>query len=390
MPENQLQPSPEDAVRQRYSAGAQAREAALCCPIQFDPRHLEVLPEEILERDYGCGDPTEYVREGDTVLDLGSGGGKVCWIAAQIVGSEGQVIGVDMNSDMLALARKHHDTIAQRVGYDNVRYHRAMIQDLRLDLDTLAERLKKRPVSTAEAWIELRQIEDDLRQETPMIADNSVDVVLSNCVLNLVRPEDKQQMIDEIYRVTKVGGRVAISDIVSDEDVPLEMQNDADLWSGCISGAYREDDFLEAFARAGFHGIEITKRDPEPWQTVGGIEFRSVTVCAYKGKDGPCLERNQAVIYKGPFSKVSDDDGHTYYRGERMAVCDKTLKLLGREPYAGMFEAIEPRVEVPMKEAGNFDCAVDARRHPRESKGLEYDATIQSGGEDCCGPTDCC
>ena len=105
------QPS-DAAVRARYSGAAREREAALCCPVSFDPQYLKVLPEEIIERDYGCGDPTPYVREGDVVVDLGSGAGKVCWIAAQIVGSKGQVIGVDMNPEMLALARTHHDQIA--------------------------------------------------------------------------------------------------------------------------------------------------------------------------------------------------------------------------------------------------------------------------------------
>lgn len=388
MTTNQVPGAPEDAVVKRYSAGAQAVEAALCCPVTFNPEHLKVLPDEIIERDYGCGDPTTYVREGDVVLDLGSGGGKVCWIASQIVGREGKVIGVDMNTDMLALARKHHADIADRIGYDNVTFHRGMIQDLELDVDVLAAELKERPVDSAESWVDLRLREERLRNEAPMIADESIDVVLSNCVLNLVRPEHKRQMFEEIYRVVKTGGRVAISDIVCDEDVPQEMQDDPELWSGCISGAYREDLFLRAFADAGFHGVEISKRDAEPWQTVNGIEFRSVTVQAYKGKAGVCLERNQAVVYKGPFSYVKDDDGHTYYRGERMAVCDKTFKLLMREPYAGMFEPIEPREEVPLENAGLFDCAVDQRRHPRVTKGQDYDATTDAS--DCCGPTDCC
>jgi len=380
----------EQSVLNRYSKGAQAREATLCCPVSFDPEYLKVLPKEIIERDYGCGDPTPYVQEGDVVLDLGSGAGKVCWIAAQIVGSKGQVIGIDMNPEMLALARQHHQEIASRVGYDNVSYRRGMIQDLRLNFDLLATKLAEEPVDNPDRWLAMRQIEDELRQEQPMIADASVDVVLSNCVLNLVRPEDKQQLFQEIYRVVKDGGRVAISDIVSDEDIPEEMQADPELWSGCISGAYREDHFLEAFEEAGFYGCEIVKRDDQPWQTVNGIEFRSVTVQAFKGKAGPSLERNQAVIYRGPFSQVADDDGHVYYRGERMAVCDKTFNILQRPPYAGMFAAISPRVEVPLDQAGEFAGEGDSLRHPKVSKGENYDATKQSS-EDCCGPaTDSC
>ena len=94
------------AVQERYSAAANDREEALCCPIaDYDPAFLDAIPEEVLERDYGCGDPSRFVEEGDTVLDLGSGGGKICFIASQIVGESGHIIGVDRNRDMLDLAR---------------------------------------------------------------------------------------------------------------------------------------------------------------------------------------------------------------------------------------------------------------------------------------------
>jgi len=101
----------EAAVRERYSAASQQRAADLCCPVSYDARYLEALPRELIERDYGCGDPSKHVRPGETVLDLGSGGGKICYIAAQVVGPQGRVIGVDCNDDMLALARKHQRPI---------------------------------------------------------------------------------------------------------------------------------------------------------------------------------------------------------------------------------------------------------------------------------------
>jgi SAM-dependent methyltransferase len=151
---------PEDAVRARYSAAAQLRDAALCCPVDYDARYLEVIPDEVLERDYGCGDPSRYVRAGDAVLDLGSGGGKICFIAAQIVGPKGLVIGVDVNPEMLDLARGAAPRVAERVGYANVELRRGQIQDLALDLeipgpaktiwdlDDLSE-LTGRPIATA-------------------------------------------------------------------------------------------------------------------------------------------------------------------------------------------------------------------------------------------------
>ncbi len=97
----------ESAVLERYSRGAQEKQGALCCPVDYDTSLLKLLPQEIIEKDYGCGDPSRYVREGDVVLDLGSGSGKNCYMAAQLTGDKGKIIGVDMNDDMLALATKY-------------------------------------------------------------------------------------------------------------------------------------------------------------------------------------------------------------------------------------------------------------------------------------------
>jgi hypothetical protein len=191
--------------------------------------------------------------------------------------------------------------------------------------------------------------------------------------------------------VLKKGGRAVISDIVSDEEIPLHLQNDPYLWSGCISGAYTEEGFLKAFEDAGFHGIEILKRDDAPWQTVEGIEFRSVTIQAWKGKQGPCFERNQAVIYKGPFKKVLDDDGHALERGKRYAVCDKTFTLYQQAPYRDHFAFVEPLTEIPVDEAKPFDCSGTRERHPKETKGHDYNATTEAAqcrtggdGSSCC------
>jgi SAM-dependent methyltransferase len=203
----------ESSVLQRYSQGAQEREEALCCPVDYDSGLLAMLPQEIIERDYGCGDPSRYVREGDVVLDLGSGGGKICYMAAQLVGKHGQVIGVDMNDDMLELARAYQADMAERLGGDRVSFHKGNIQDLALDIDALAQYLAEHPVSRHADYVALKQWENRQRQDHPMIADASVDLVISNCVLNLVADHEKQQLVDEIYRVLKPGGRIAISDL---------------------------------------------------------------------------------------------------------------------------------------------------------------------------------
>ena len=172
-------PSPSldqtQAVEDRYGAAALAQEACLCTPVAFDPKWLEVIPDEVVERDYGCGDPTRWVVEGDTVLDLGSGSGKNAFICSQVVGAGGAVIGVDRNADMLQLSRGAAAVVADRIGYSNVRFLEGAIEAL----DAPGE------------------------DGAPLIAASSVDVVVSNCVLNLVNPSARTRLLRNIRRVLK-------------------------------------------------------------------------------------------------------------------------------------------------------------------------------------------
>lgn len=380
--------SAESATRERYAAAAAQSEAALCCPVDYDPQYLKAIPTEVIEKDYGCGDPSKHLHPGETVLDLGSGTGKICFIASQVVGPHGKVIGVDMTDDMLEVARRNAPLVAQNIGHANVEFRKGRIQDLALDLEILDQELRKQPIADANAYLAADTLAADLRLKNPLIASDSIDVVVSNCVLNLVETHLKRQLFEEIFRVLKKGGRAVISDIVSDEEIPIHLQNDSYLWSGCISGAYTEQGFLTAFEEAGFYGIEILKRDVEPWQTVEGIEFRSVTIQAWKGKQGPCFERNQAVIYNGPFKKVLDDDGHALERGKRYAVCDKTFNLYQKAPYREHFSFVEPLTEIPLAEAQPFNCAASSLRHPKETKGQDYNATTVPA--QCCDGGSCC
>ena len=238
------------AVEDRYGAAAQHQEACLCTPVGFDPALLTVIPDAVVERDYGCGDPTRWVRSGDRVLDLGSGSGKNAFICAQLVGAEGRVIGVDRNSEMLALSRGATAEVADAIGYANVAFIEGAIEAL--DLLTAAG--------------------------SPLVADASVDVVLSNCVLNLVNPASRQRLLSNIRRVLAPGGRVAISDIVCNRSVPLALQQDPELWSGCISGAWQEEAFIADFQALGFEQVRFADRSEAPWRVVEGIEFRAVTL----------------------------------------------------------------------------------------------------------------
>ena len=219
----------DSAVLDRYTAGAQLRQESLCCPVDYDNSLLAILPREIIERDYGCGDPSRYVRAGETVLDLGSGGGKICYMAAQLVGAKGRVIGIDMNDDMLALACKYQSAMAARLGGNRVEFLKGKIQDLALDVQAVQDWLALNPVRSDGDRERLRQYENEQRTTQPLIQDASIDLVISNCVLNLVADSEKQQMIEEVYRVLKPGGRVAISDIISDRPVPAGMKLDPEL-----------------------------------------------------------------------------------------------------------------------------------------------------------------
>jgi SAM-dependent methyltransferase len=276
----------ESAVKERYAAGAKAREESLCCPISYDPQYLKVIPEEVIARDYGCGDPSKHLRRGETVLDLGSGTGKICFIASQVVGPEGRVIGVDMTDEMLEVARRNAPILAERIGYANVEFRKGRIQDLALDLERLDAELRAHPITGANAFLAAEALAQELRAKHPLVADDSIDVVVSNCVLNLVEPRAKRQLFPEIFRVLKNGGRAVISDIVAGAEVPEHLRNDPQLWSGCISGALTQDEFLRAFANAGFSEIRILKRGEKPWQTVEGIGFHAITIEACKGIQG--------------------------------------------------------------------------------------------------------
>lgn len=366
----------EAAVRERYSSAAHQAEAALCCPVSYDQKFLEIIPPEILERDYGCGDPSRHLRAGETVLDLGSGGGKICYIAAQVVGAAGRVIGVDCNDEMLNLAREYQGVVGDRLGFQNVEFRKGTIQDLQLDLECFEKFLADNPVRSSSDWLRAEEHANSLRVSAPLIAAGSVDVVVSNCVLNLVRNEDRRQLFGEIFRVLKPGGRAVISDIVSSDDVPRELQADPKLWSGCISGAFREDRFLEAFESAGFHGVEILDRQSEPWTTVGPLEFRSLTVRAFKPQPTTTSDFNHAVVYRGPWKSVTTDFRQELARGERVDVRDAEFAMLAQTPYRDQLVLL-PNANVEVGAA------------PNGSMFVSLDLAPDAGG--CCSPgSKCC
>lgn len=293
----------KDAVRESvhefYAVAANESQRELCCPISYNSADVSHIPREVLDISYGCGSPVTLagIECGESVLDLGSGGGVDCFIAAKMVGETGHVTGIDMTDEMLNNANTSRRIVARNLGFDNVRFIKGFLEEIPLSGD-------------------------------------SINLVTSNCVINL--STQKKKIFQEIFRILRVGGRFVISDIVSDREVPLRMKQDKKLWSECISGAITEAEFFQIIKTIGFYGLEVINR--YPYKEVDGFNFYSITVRAYKyQKSKECKYIGQYATYKGPFSSASDDDGHTYPVGIPVEVCTDTAWKLSNAPYKGMF-----------------------------------------------------
>ncbi len=293
----------KDAVRKSvnefYAAAAIQPQKELCCPTSYNAADISHIPREALNISYGCGSPVTQanIKPGESVLDLGSGGGIDCFIAAKMAGEQGQIIGVDMTDEMLRNANATREIVARNLGYNNVRFMKGFLEEI--------------PVT-----------------------DECVDLVTSNCVINL--SAQKEKVFQEILRVLKTGGRFMISDIVSDREVPVSMKQDKKLWGECISGAITEAEFFNITRKIGFYGLEIVNR--YLYKEVDGFTFYSITARGHKFKKSKeCVYTGQYAIYKGPCSNVSDDDGHTYPVGTPIEICTDTAWKLSNPPYEGMF-----------------------------------------------------
>ena len=256
--------------------------------------------------------------------------------------------------------------VVKKMWYDNIEFKHWYIQDLKTDLDKVDELIKKSNLKSASDYKKLNE-EIELLKKLPMVPDNSIDVIVSNCVLNLVSDDLKKNLFKEMYRVLKIWWRIAVSDIVSDEISPEHLKNDANLWSWCLTWAIQEKEFCTDLEKTWFYWITIDKYDEKPWHVVEWIEFRSLTILAYKWIEWPCKEKNQALIYKWPWKTVTDDDWHTFYRWDRMAICEKTYWVMQKEPYSDSIILVNPLLEI--KENIDFDCSwKKVFRHPRETK----------------------
>ena len=315
------------------------RTTACCSPDALAPHLKAIVSEihdEVLSRFYGCGSPLPPALEGATVLDLGCGTGRDVFTASKLVGEHGRVIGVDMTPGQLEVAERHRAFHAERFGHaeSNVELHLGQIEDL--------------------AGIGL--------------ADGSVDVVISNCVLNLA--PDKRPVFAEILRVLKPGGELFFSDVFADRRIPAELAEDPVLRGECLGGALYWEDFRRLMADLGCADVRVTAKgpigidDPEVERKIGMVGFSSVTVRAFKlDLEDRCEDFGQVATYRGTIGEAPHafalDDHHVLEAGRPMLVCGNTADMLSRTRYGQHVSVTERGPHF-----GLFDCAPEGAAAP--------------------------
>lgn len=327
-----------DDVRRYYGEVLQSGKdlkTGACCPVESMPLPLRALLDdihpEVQDRFYGCGSPLPPALAGCTVLDLGCGSGRDVYLASRLVGERGRVIGVDMTPEQLAVARRHQDWHAQRYGHarSNVEFHDGVIEDL------------------AGAGI----------------ADGSIDVVVSNCVLNL-SPE-KSRVFAEIFRVLKPGGELFFSDVFADRRIPEALRHDPVLLGECLGGAMYVEDFRRVMAGAGCADARTVSQnpvallDPAIEAKIGMVGFRAITVRAFKlDLEDRCEDYGQMATYAGGLEGDEHahafvlDDHHRYETGRPVRVCGNTADMLASTRYAPYFRVAGGKTT----HYGLFDC----------------------------------
>jgi ubiquinone/menaquinone biosynthesis C-methylase UbiE len=310
------------AVKQYYSNVTVVEQGEMathtcCCGEEAMPKYIREIaaeiPEEVTSRYYGCGSPLPLALEGATVLDLGCGTGRDVFVASKLVGAEGRVIGVDMNEDQLAVARKYQPEIAEKWGFDNVEFVQGYIEDL----------------ST--------------------IADSSVDVVISNCVINL--SPMKEQVFREIWRVLKTGGELYFSDIFADRRVPEDINQNPVLLGECLGGALYIEDFRRLMTRVGWQDFRYmtssaaTIDNEEIEALIGNINYSSRTIRAFKLpelQEDICEQYGQVATYKGGMLGSENyfdlDDHHRFFKGQPMLVCGNSCSYVENTRFGKYFD----------------------------------------------------
>lgn len=329
------------------SAELEIHRQSVCCVERYDTTYLRRVPKVVVDADLGCGNPTKYLRRGDRVLDIGCGAGMNCYIAAQIVGPEGEVIGIDFTPSMLAVARGAQEAFRAEVpDTAPMRFVAASASDLALDIEWADACLAANPPQSQKAVQEHLAAIADQRRQAPAIADASIDAVISNCVINLLDDLDKPAVFREIGRVLKPGGRFAISDNVSNIPVPDSVKTDRVLWSACYAGVLQEQEFYAQLEKAGLVNIRIEVRNPDPALTVENLVFYSITVTGEKAA-APGDAAGASALYRGPFKAVVGESGKMYRRGIVEAVAAADQIILADPEAAGFLLSDATRAPTP-------------------------------------------
>lgn len=332
-----IETSTLDSVRDYYGRVLKTNKdlkTSVCCAGESPaPRMREILKDihpDVIAKFYGCGSPLPPALSGGTVLDLGSGSGRDCYILARLVGPAGRVIGVDMTPEQLDVAHRHVDYHMAKFGFTkaNVEFRQGYIEDLK----------------------------------SIGIADDTVDVVVSNCVINL--SPDKERVFAEIFRVLKPGGELYFSDVFADRRIPPPLAKDPVLLGECLGGALYMEDFRRLLARVGcpdyrvVSGSKLALTDPALEQKAGMIGFHSLTVRAFKlDLEDRCEDYGQLATYLGTLPddphRFVLDDHHVFETGRPVPVCGNTAVMLSHTRYAPHFNIIgDTSVHY-----GLFDCA---------------------------------
>ena len=327
-----------DSIKEYYGKVLQSNndlKTSACCTAESIPLHLrnilKLIHNEVITKFYGCGSPIPFIDlEGKTVLDLGSGSGRDCYLLSKLVGPTGKVIGVDMTDEQLEVARRHQDYHQKAFGHtkSNITFVKGYIEDLK----------------------------------TAGIADNSIDLVVSNCVINL--SPNKKKVFKEIFRVLKPGGELYFSDVFSDRRIPKHISSDKIILGECLGGALYTEDFRRImnnigcadFRSMGKTKIEITNHDIA--EQTGNIQFYSITIRAFNLLlEDRCEDYGQVAYYLGTIPECHHrfmlDDHHVFETNKPMLVCSNTADMISATHYKKHFKIIGTKEN----HLGLFDCA---------------------------------
>lgn len=322
----------QDYYGRVLSSNKDLKTSACCLPEAVPPyqkAYLSRIHSEVLEKFYGCGSPIPLAIEGKNILDLGCGTGRDVFLLAALAGRGSTVIGVDMTEEQLGVARKHTDHHIKEFNLQRgaIQFKKGYIEDLK----------------------------------TMNIPDNSIDVVVSNCVINL--SPDKEKVFKEIFRVLRPGGELFFSDIFTQRRLEKDLCDDPVLVGECLGGALYIEDFRRLLADLGFRDFRqmaastISLSDPVIEKRIGHIPFLSITYRVFKlDLEDRCEDYGQVAVYRGGIPHAEEsftlDDHHQFERGKPMLVCGNTADMLSKTRFSSYFSVTGDR----SRHFGLFDC----------------------------------